>query len=129
MESIMTKYFSLLIFLLYVSCGSMSWGEHQPKLESRHKMFEKGETTNSQKPVICQHPDLILYTLTEEWQEAPIMKWDNVSVRENGELMNTTIGFGLNKVTGTWSLVEFISEDWACIIANGWGMEIFTSQK
>ena len=128
MENIMIKYFSLLVFVLYVSCGTMSWGDHQPLLESRHKTFQKGETYNSQKPVVCQHPDLILHTLTKDWQEAPIMRWDNVSVRENGELMNTTIGFGLNKQTGTWSLVEFIDEDWACIIANGWGFTIFTPE-
>ena len=78
---------------------------------------------------LANNSKAILYTLTEEWQEAPIMKWDNVSVRENGELMNTTIGFGLNKVTGTWSLVEFISEDWACIIANGWGFTVFTPEQ
>ena len=29
------------------------------------------------------------------------MTWNNVSVRENGELMRTTIAFGLNKKTGT----------------------------
>ena len=125
----MLRYFSLLVFLLYVSCGSMSWGEHQPELESRHKMFEKGETSNSFKPVVCQHPDFIIHMLTKEWKEQPIMTWSNVSVRENGELMKTTIAFGLNKETGTWSLVEFINADWACIIGNGWGMEIFTPQK
>ena len=38
----MIKYVSLLVFVLYVSCGNMSWGDHQPLLESRHKTFEKG---------------------------------------------------------------------------------------
>ena len=87
----MIKYLSLLVFVFYVSCGNMSWGEHQPELESRHKMFEKGETANAMKPIVCQHPDFIVHTLTIEWQEQPIMTWDNVSVRENGELMKTKI--------------------------------------
>tara|TARA_B100000900_G_scaffold365584_1_gene340931 strand:- start:284 stop:661 length:378 start_codon:yes stop_codon:yes gene_type:complete len=125
----MIRYLSLLVFLFYVSCGSMSWGEHEPDLDKLHKMFDKDEVANAMKPVVCQHPDFIVHTLTKEWKEQPIMTWSNVSVRENGELMKTTIAFGLNKDTGTWSLVEFISPDWACIIGNGWGMEIFTPQK
>lgn len=119
----MIRYLSLLVFVFYVSCGNMSWGQDLTKL---HKMFEEGEVANAQKPVVCQHPDYIVQVLTDEWGEQPIMTWNNVSVRENGMLMKTTIAFGLNKETGTWSLVEFIDEDWACFIGNGYGMEIFT---
>jgi len=119
----MIRYLSLLVFVFYVSCGSMSWGQDLTEL---HKMFEEGEVANAQKPVVCQHPDYIVQVLTDEWGEQPIMTWNNVSVRENGMLMKTTIAFGLNKETGTWSLVEFIDEDWACFIGNGYGMEIFT---
>ena len=119
----MIRYLSLLVFVFYVSCGNMSWGQDLTKL---HKMFEEGEVANAQKPVVCQHPDYIIQVLTDEWGEQPIMTWNNVSVRENGMLMKTTIAFGLNKETGTWSMVEFIDEDWACFIGNGYGMEIFT---
>ena len=119
----MIRYLSLLVFVFYVSCGSMSWGQDLTKL---HKMFEEDEVANAQKPVVCQHPDYIVQVLTDEWGEQPIMTWNNVSVRENGMLMKTTIAFGLNKETGTWSMVEFIDEDWACFIGNGYGMEIFT---
>jgi len=119
----MIRYLSLLVFVFYVSCGNMSWGQDLTKL---HKMFEEGEVANAQKPVVCQHPDYIVQVLTDEWGEQPIMTWNNVSVRENGMLMKTTIAFGLNKETGTWSMVEFIDEDWACFIGNGYGMEIFT---
>ena len=119
----MIRYLNLLVFVFYVSCGNMSWGQDLTKL---HKMFEEGEVANAQKPVVCQHPDYIIQVLTDEWGEQPIMTWNNVSVRENGMLMKTTIAFGLNKETGTWSLVEFIDEDWACFIGNGYGMEIFT---
>ena len=119
----MIRYLNLLVFVFYVSCGNMSWGQDLTKL---HKMFEEGEVANAQKPVVCQHPDYIVQVLTDEWGEQPIMTWNNVSVRENGMLMKTTIAFGLNKETGTWSMVEFIDEDWACFIGNGYGMEIFT---
>ena len=122
----MIRYLSLLVFVFYVSCGNMSWGQDLTKL---HKMFEEGEVANAQKPVVCQHPDYIVQVLTDEWGEQPIMTWNNVSVRENGMLMKTTIAFGLNKETGTWSLVEFIDQDWACIIANGWGFTIFTPEQ
>ena len=119
----MIRYLSLLVFVFYVSCGSMSWGQDLTKL---HKMFEEDEVANAQKPIVCQHPDYVVKVLTDEWGEQPIMTWNNVSVRENGMLMKTTIAFGLNKETGTWSLVEFIDEDWACFVGNGYGMEIFT---
>ena len=52
----MIKYFSLLVFVLYVSCGTMSWGDHQPLLESRHKTFQKGETYNSQNQLYVSTP-------------------------------------------------------------------------
>ena len=119
----MIRYLSLLVFVFYVSCGSMSWGEQD--ITKLHKMFSKDEVANAQKPIVCQHPDYVVQVLTDEWGEVPIMTWNNVSVRENGELMKTTIAFGLNKKTGTWSLVEFIDEDWACFIGNGWGLEIY----
>ena len=41
----MIKYLSLLVFVLYVSCGTMSWGEQD--MTKLHKMFEKGEVANA----------------------------------------------------------------------------------
>ena len=40
----MIKYLSLLVFVLYVSCGTMSWGEQD--ITKLHKMFEKNENVN-----------------------------------------------------------------------------------
>ena len=32
--------------------------------------------------------------------------------------------FGMNTNTNTWSIVEFINPDWACILANGVGADV-----
>ena len=75
----------------------MSWGEQD--MTKLHKMFEKDEVANAQN-IVCQHP-IMLCKFLQMNGEKPIMTWNNVSVRENGELMRTTIAFGLNKKTGT----------------------------
>ena len=63
----MIKYLSLLVFVLYVSCGSMSWGEQD--MTKLHKMFEKDEVANAQG-IVCQHPDYVVQVLTDEWEKA-----------------------------------------------------------
>ena len=52
------------------------------------------------------------------------MKLYNVSPNLKGIIIPTNVVFGMNIETGTWSLVEFINADWACIIANGTGAEV-----
>jgi hypothetical protein len=54
---------------------------------------------------------------------------NNVSDNQEGKLIKTVIAFGLNKDTGTWSLVEFINKDWACIIGNGKGANVVLNNK
>ena len=57
------------------------------------------------------------------------MTMNNVSVNQEGQLIKTVIAFGLNKDTGTWSLVEFINNDWACIIGNGKGANVIINNE
>ena len=48
----------------------------------------------------------------------------NVSPNLKSEILATVVLFGMNTNTNTWSIVEFISPDWACILANGVGAEV-----
>ena len=49
----------------------------------------------------------------------PKMTMSNVSPNLESEIKTTVVVFGMNTNTNTWSIVEFISPDWACILANG----------
>ena len=55
------------------------------------------------------------------------MSFNNVSPTSDGRITSTIIAFGVNNETGTWSLVEFINPDWACIIGNGKGVNIIVN--
>ena len=77
---------------------------------------------------MCDKPDAITDLLTN-LGEQPTMTMNNVSVNQEGVLIKTVIAFGVNKDTGTWSLVEFINDDWACIIGNGMGANVIINKK
>ena len=85
---------------------------------SLHKHSRDGAVSNSLKPMVCDHPDVII-NMMEILGEKPQMTMNNVSPNQDGGVIKTIIAFGLNSDTGTWSLVEFINPDWACIVGNG----------
>ena len=62
------------------------------------------------------------------WGEKPKMTMNNVSPNIKSELLQTVVVFGMNTETETWSIVEFISPEWACILANGIGAEIIINK-
>ena len=87
---------------------------------SLHKHSREGAVSNSLKPMVCDHPDVII-NMMELLGEKPQMTMNNVSPNQDGGVIKTIIAFGLNSDTGTWSLVEFINPDWACIVGNNTG--------
>ena len=56
------------------------------------------------------------------------MTMSNVSPNLKSEMLATVVVFGMNTNTNTWSIVEFISPDWACILANGVGAEVLINR-
>jgi len=82
-----------------------------------------GQPSSASKPIVCNHPDTIIQ-LVDKWGEKPRMTLGNVSPNSKGNIIPTSVIFGMNPETGTWSLVEFINPDWACIIANGVNAEV-----
>ena len=53
---------------------------------------------------------------------------NNVAPNLKSELLQTVVVFGMNTKTNTWSIVEFINPDWACILANGVGADIIINK-
>ena len=101
---------------------SKEYVETQKDRLKYHK-FMDNELAGASKPVFCNHPDTIIQIL-DTWGEQPKMTMNNVSPNIKSELLQTIVVFGMNTETETWSIVEFISPEWACILANGIGAEI-----
>ena len=101
---------------------SKEYLETQKERLKYHKYLDN-ELASASKPVVCNHPDTITELLVM-WGEKPKMTMNNVSPNIKSELLQTVVVFGMNTETETWSIVEFISPEWACILANGIGAEI-----
>ena len=122
-------FYGVLIVLAIV--GSLFWGEPAKSQQSMdlkllHKHIDRQVSTAS-KPVVCNHPDTITQLL-DAWGESPKMTMSNVSPNLKSEMLATVVVFGMNTNTNTWSIVEFISPEWACILANGVGAEILINR-
>ena len=125
-----TNYIFYGVIIILAIIGSLFWGEpaKSENLSLLHKHDSKGETSNAWKPIMCENPKSIT-DLLSNMGEDPLMTLQNVSVGEKGQLIKTVIAFGMNKETGTWSLVEFLNNDWACIIGNGKGANVVNNKK
>ena len=100
--------------------------ETQKERLKYHKYLDD-ELASASKPVVCNHPDTIT-DLLDMWGEKPKMTMSNVSPNLKSEMLATVVVFGINTITNTWSIVEFIIPDWACILANGVGAEVLINR-
>jgi len=112
--------------------GSLFFGEpaspeHTHKERLKYHKFLDNELASASKPVVCNHPDTITQLL-DMWGESPKMTMSNVSPNLQSEMLSTVVVFGMNTNTNTWSIVEFINPDWACILANGVGAEVLINR-
>ena len=106
----------------HLQSKSKEYLETQKKRLKYHKYLDN-ELASASKPVVCNHPDTIT-SLLDMWGEKPKMTMSNVSPNLKSEMLATVVVFGMNTNTNTWSIVEFISPEWACILANGVGAEV-----
>ena len=133
-------FYGVIIVLAII--GSLFWGkpaspEHltnkseefieiQKERLKYHKYLDN-ELASATKPIVCNHPDTITELLTM-WGESPKMTLNNVSPNLKSEMIGTVVVFGMNTKTNTWSIVEFVNPDWACILANGVGADIIINK-
>ena len=91
-----------------------------------HKHHPDGSYANVSKPMVCGLPDVIRKIVSDAG-EIPVQQFGGGSPNVGGtSYLGTIIVLGFNPITRTWSLVEFIDKEWACIIANGIGVEAVT---
>ena len=139
-EDVNFVFYGIIIILAIV--GSLFFGkpassEHltnkSEKFVEAHKerlkyhKFLDNELASASKPVVCNHPDTITELLVA-WGESPKMTLNNVSPNLKSEMLGTVVVFGMNTKTNTWSIVEFVNPDWACILANGVGADIIINK-
>ena len=139
-ENINFIFYGVIAVLAVV--GSLFWGKpaspehltnkseefietHKERL--KYHKFLDNELASASKPVVCNHPDTITQLL-DAWGESPKMTMSNVSPNLKSEMIATVVVFGMNTKTNTWSIVEFINPDWACILANGVGAQVLINR-
>ena len=75
---------------------------------------------NSQKPVTCTTPDKIKRLLGDQLGEMPYMQGDGVSAATDGKtFIETNLIIAVNLETKTFSVVEMLNDNLACIIGGG----------
>ena len=77
---------------------------------------------NSHKPVACSHPDTIIDIVDKTFLEKPYMQGNGISAATDGKtFISTQVIIGINLETQTFSIVEIINPNLACIIGAGTG--------
>lgn len=107
----MKKIFSLLV-LSFVLTTSV-YAEHEKN------------TYNSQKPVTCMTPQQMLEVVSGAFNEVPYIQGDGLAAATDGfQFINTQIVVSINPETRTFSVVELINPELACVIAGGENVRI-----
>ena len=77
---------------------------------------------NSYKPVACSTPDKIIDIVDKTFLEKPYMEGKGIAAAADGKtFISTQVYIGINLETQTFSIVELINPNLACIIGAGTG--------
>ena len=107
----MKKVFSALVLLFVLTTSA--YAEHEKN------------TYNSQKPVTCMSPQEMLAIVSKRFKEVPYMQGDGLAAATDGfQFINTQVIVSINPETKTFSVVELINPELACVIAGGENIRI-----
>mgnify|MGYP001295559578 FL=1 len=102
----MKNLFSALVLSLVM--GTSAYAEHEKN------------TYNSQKPVSCNTFENVTALVGGQFGEMPYMQGDGIAAATDGkQFIKTQIVVAVNLETNTFTVVEVISPELACIIAGG----------
>ena len=89
------------------------------------KVYENTKLNfNSYKPVACSTPDKIIDIVDKTFLEKPYMEGKGVAAAADGKtFISTQVFIGINLETLTFSIVELINPNLACIIGAGTGFK------
>ena len=80
------------------------------------------------KPVVCGTMQEIV-DMSSEFGGLPIIKGEGTTMNDNGKYSPSQYFIGLNKETGTWTLIEVLSTGQACILGTGTKLEIYSNKR
>tara|TARA_B100000424_G_scaffold246098_1_gene217496 strand:- start:627 stop:992 length:366 start_codon:yes stop_codon:yes gene_type:complete len=107
----MKKVFSTLGLLFVLTTSA--YAEHEKN------------TYNSQKPVTCMTPQQMLGIVSGKFNEIPYIQGDGLAAATDGiQFINTQVIVSINPKTRTFSVVEIINPQLACVIAGGENVRI-----
>ena len=102
----MRKIFNALVLSLVLTTSA--YAEHEKN------------TYNSQKPVSCNTVEAVTALVGGQFGELPYMQADGVAPAVDGQqFIKTQIVVAVNLETKTFSIVEIINDNLACIVAGG----------
>ena len=90
------------------------------------KIYEETKLNfNSYKPVACSTPDAIIDIVDKTYLEKPYMGGKGIAAAADGKtFISTQVYIGINLETQTFSIVELINPNLACIIGAGTGFKL-----
>ena len=90
------------------------------------KIYEETKLNfNSYKPVACSTPDKIIDIVDKVFLEKPYIEGKGIASAADGNtFISTSIIIGINMDTLTFSIVELINPNLACIIGAGTGFKL-----
>ena len=107
----MKKVFSTLGLLFVLTTSA--YAEHEKN------------TYNSQKPVTCMTPQQMLAIVDKQFNEVPYIQGDGLAAATDGkQFINTQVIVSINPKTRTFTVVEIINPQLACVIAGGENVRI-----
>ena len=108
----MKKVFSTLGLLFVLTTSA--YAEHEKN------------TYNSQKPVTCMTPQQMLAIVDKQFNEVPYIQGDGLaeSATDGKQFINTQVIVSINPKTRTFTVVEIINPQLACVIAGGENVRI-----
>ncbi len=81
-----------------------------------------------QKPVQCSSHETVIST-TAQFGEKPVIVMHGKTMNTTGVLTDSKIVISYNEETKSWTLVEFLNPQVACILNSGEGMEFIVLDK
>ena len=74
----------------------------------------------AQKPVQCSNMETLI-NMTKKYGEVPTIIMDGQTGFPNGITTPSKFVIALNPTTETWTLIEFVSDEQACVLGSGKG--------
>ena len=110
----MRQIFSALVLLLVLTTSA--YAEHEGIL-----------TYNSKKPISCGTPEKMKDIVGGQFGELPYFQGEGLAPAVDGrQFIKTTVVISVNLETTTFSIIEFINPELACIIGGGRGFQFNT---